>query len=222
MNVSSIISLSRDQTATPIWQITDEKYLEKLNIVYKELFSRLSTASKKYTRQSYTTDIVANQTEYILPTHSDTQTGIKLVLDVFYKGEKIKIYDTDRRFTEEVNEDKTPYWVIRDWSIFIYPIPTENIINWLRVEWKYIPLDLLITDTDSEIKLSVEYHNILLKGLNAAIFGEKQIYDKQQLWQGYYNADIQNMIIEWGSENEDWYVDEEDPMWYQTSLYFMP
>lgn len=222
MDVSSIITLSRHQTATPIWQVTDERYLEKLNIVYKELFSKLATASKKYTRQTYSTDVVANQTEYILPSHTEDQTGIKLIMDVFYNGEKINIFDSDRRITETESDYKPPYWVVRDWSIFIYPTPTENITNWLRIEWKYIPLDLQLTDTDSEIKLSVEYHDILVKWLNAAIFGEKQIYDKQQLWKWYYEADIQNMIVEWGSEREDWYVDMEDELWYQTSLHFMP
>ena len=222
MDVSSIITLSRKQTATSIWQITDEKYLESLNIVYRELFSKLATASKKYTRETYTTDVIKDQVEYVLPIRWWTKTGIKLVLDVFYKWEKIKIFDSDRRHFEEENGDKPTYWVVRDWSIFIYPRPTEDITAWLRVEWKYIPLDLSLTDTNDNIKLPVEYHNILVEWLNAAIFGEKQIYDKQQLWKWYYEMDIQNMIYEWGSENEDWYEDMEDPFGYYTSLNFMP
>lgn len=222
MDVSTIIDTSRRQTATSIWQIDNDKYLELLNTVYKELFSKLSVASKKYTWQSYTTDIVATQTEYILPTHSDSQTGIKLLLDVFYKWEKINIFDSNRKYSDDLHNGLTPYWVVRDWSIFIYPTPEENVSWWLRIEWKYIPLDLLLTDTEDNIKLPVEYHNILVKWLNAAAFGEKQIYDKQQLWEWYYNIDIQNMIYEWWSENEDWYVDMEDSFGYYTSLNFMP
>jgi hypothetical protein len=44
--------------------------------VYKDIFSSLFTDSKKYTWQTYKTDIVANQSEYILPNPtSDTDNG---------------------------------------------------------------------------------------------------------------------------------------------------
>ena len=59
MDVSTIINLSRKQTNTPISQISDSDYLNYLNITYKDIFSRLAVNSKKYTRQSYTTNIVA-------------------------------------------------------------------------------------------------------------------------------------------------------------------
>lgn len=74
MDVSTIIDLSRKQTATPIGQISNDDYLKYLNIIYKDIFSRLAVNSKKYTRQSYTTDIVAGQSEYVIPQPSDTQT----------------------------------------------------------------------------------------------------------------------------------------------------
>jgi hypothetical protein len=44
-------------------------------------------------------------------------------------------------------------------------------------------MDLILTNTSDEIKLPAEYHNILVKGLNSLVFGEKQIFDKQQLWE---------------------------------------
>lgn len=208
MDVSTIISLSRKQTATTVWQISDTDYLIYLNIIYKDIFSRLSTASKKYTRQTYTTDVVADQTEYTIPTPVSTQTWLKLVLDVFYKWEKIKIYDSDIRNHETVAEYVKPYGILRDGSIFIYPTPTENIEWWLRMEWKYIPLDLELTDTETYIKLPAEYHNVLVKWLNHLVFGEKQIFDKQQLRENAYLWAIQQIMIEWSFENESGYIVE--------------
>jgi len=205
MDVSTIISLSRKQTATTTWQISDNDYLTYLNIVYKDIFSRLSTASKKYTRQTYTTDVVADQTEYTIPAPVSTQTWLKLVLDVFYKWDKISIFDSDIRDTETEKEYKKPYGILRDWSIFIYPTPKENIEWWLRMEWKYIPLDLELTDTDWYIKLPAEYHNVIVKWLNALIFGEKQVFDKQQLWENAYLWAIQQIMTEWSFENESAY-----------------
>lgn len=210
MDVSTIISLSRKQTSTTTWQISDNDYLTYLNIVYKDIFSRLSTASKKYTWQTYVTDVVADQTEYTIPAPVSNQTWLKLVLDVFYKGEKIHIFDSDIRDTEKEKEYRKPYGIIRDWSIFIYPTPKENIEWWLRMEWKYIPLDLELTDTDGYIKLPAEYHNVLVKWLNGLIFGEKQVFDKQQLRENYYLTAVQQIMTEWSLENESGY-NAEDP-----------
>ena len=83
MDVSTIIAISRKQTATPAGQIADEDYLTYLNVVYKEIFSRLVVNSKKYARQSFTTEVNAGQAEYILPQPGEDSTGLKLVLAAF-------------------------------------------------------------------------------------------------------------------------------------------
>lgn len=83
MDVSTIITLSRDQTGTPAGQIADGDYLTYLNVVYKEIFSRLAVNSKKYARQSFDTEVHAGQSEYILPQPGEDSTGLKLVLAAF-------------------------------------------------------------------------------------------------------------------------------------------
>ena len=218
MDVSTIITLSRNQTNTPAGQISDADYLRYLNITYKDIFSRLSVNSKKYTRQSYTTDIVAWQSEYVIPQPSDTQTWLKLVLDCFYKHEnkdkRIPIYDASINTDYEINKNDAPYWVLRDGSIFIYPTPTTSIANWLRLEWKYIPLDLQLTNTSEDIKLAPEYHNILVKGMNSLVFWEKQVFDKQQLREWYYLQAINQMQTEWCFDNESWYQVIDPYLWF--------
>ena len=218
MDVSTIITLSRNQTWTSASQISDTDYLRYLNIIYNDIFSRLSVNSKKYTWQSYTTDVIAWQQEYIIPQPSDTQTWLKLILDCFYKHEwkdkRIPLYDASINIDYEINKNKKPYWILRDGSIFIYPIPEEDIEWWLRLEWKYIPLDLELTSTQADIKLAPEYHNILVKWLNHLVFGDKQVYDKQQLRESYYLQAIQQMQTEWCFENESFYHVEDAYLWF--------
>lgn len=218
MDVSTIINLSRKQTNTSAGQISDTDYLNYLNITYKDIFSRLSVNSKKYTWQSYTTDVVAWQQEYIIPQPSNTQTWLKLVLDCFYihewKDKRIPIYDASINIDYETNKNKKPYGVLRDGSIFIYPVPEEDIEWGLRLEWKYIPLDLALTNTSDEIKLAPEYHNILVKWLNSLVFGEKQVFDKQQLREGYYLQAIQQMQTEWCFDNESGYQVIDPYLWF--------
>lgn len=216
MDVSTIIDLSRKQTSTTTGQISDNDYLKYLNIVYKEIFSRLSVNSKKYTWQRFNTPTVAWQSEYILPQPWDDETWIKLVLKAYLDGKEIPLYDTSLYDKESDLTDpkwnEQPYWILRDGSIFLVPIPKEA---WeLILEWKYIPLDLTLTNTSDEIKLAPEYHNILVKGLNSLVFGEKQIFDKQQLREWNYNQAIQQMQTEWSFEMESAYHVEDPYLWF--------
>lgn len=218
MDVATIINLSRKQTGTSAWQISDTDYVNYFNIVYKDVFNRLSVNSRKYTWQSYLTDIVKWQAEYILPkpVSDEWNWGIQLVLDVFYKQKKIPIYDTSLYDSnkELTDKNKKPYCIIRDGSVFIIPIPDEDIEAWLYIEWKYVPVDLDITATNDDIKLSPEYHNILVKWLNSFVFGEKQVFDKQQLWESYYLQAVEQMKVEWCFENESAYHVIDPYLWF--------
>ena len=149
-----------------------------------------------------------------MPRPDSSSTWLKLVLKVFYNNKDIPIYDTSIYENEKDLTDKNnkPYSILRDWSIFLIPIPDKD---WeLRIEWKYIPMDLLLTDTAEEIKLAPEYHNILVKWLNSLVFGEKQIFDKQQLREWYYQQWIKQIQVEWSMENESAYHFEDPYLWF--------
>lgn len=216
MDVSTIITLSRDQTWTPAWQIADSDYLTYLNIIYKDIFSRLSVNSKKYAWDYFNTQVNAWQDEYILPKPSEDSTGIKLVLTAFLDGKKLPLYDSSLYTSEQDIVDphfhEHPYAILRDGSIFLVPIPKKD--GYLHIEWKYIPLDLELTTDSDEIKLPHEYHNIMVKGLNSLIFWAKQVYDKQQLWEWYYRDGIQQIQTEWCFENESAYHVEDAYLWF--------
>jgi hypothetical protein len=85
MDVSAIIAKSRIQTNTSAGQKSDALMLQDLNIVYKEIFSRLAVKSKKYTWQTYRVNSVANQNEYTIPSPTVSDTGIKRLLNVNVK-----------------------------------------------------------------------------------------------------------------------------------------
>lgn len=203
MDVAKLISLSRRITNTSSWQITDANYLDYVNIIYQDIFARLANKEEKYTRNEFKTDVVINQNEYILPAFSAwTSTGLKKVLVVYlYDTEdaeykKLGMYD-ERGLTiypsEYDNTDK-PFYIKQDWSIFIYPTPTENITDWIKIVWTYIPLDLTTSSTETDIKLPREYHNIMLYGINMYVFMEKQLFDKSELNEVKYSNKLAQML----------------------------
>lgn len=211
MDVSAIIAKSRIQTNTSVGQKDDVLMLQDLNIVYKEIFSRLAVKSKKYTWQTYRVNSVANQNEYTIPSPTVSDTGIKRLLNVNVKYSSdwdyipCKMYDTSTKVDSSYENENIPYCIVRDGSIFIYPAISEVITDAIVIEWQYIPIDLETTTESANIKLASEYHDILLAGLNMWNFGDKQLFDKQGIQKQMFEEWIARMLQEWAMDIESWY-----------------
>ena len=207
MDVSKIISISRKQTNTSIWQISDADYLDYLNIIYKDVFSRLSVNAKKYTRQSYSSSLVVNQSEYNYPIPAVSDTWLKSILNVYVNywdwEKEAKIYNSNIDWIYEYDNKENPIVVVRDNSLFLYPKPTTA--GTFRVEWKYIPIDLALATESANIKLTSEYHDILIHWVNGYVFWEKQLFDKQWLQRQMFEEWMQRMKDEWAMETESSY-----------------
>lgn len=211
MDVSAAIALSRRQTGhTTTWQVSDLVYVEYYNIAQKEIFSRLTMIDNRYTWQQYTVDTVANQAEYTMPLPSSTKTWLKRILDVYLKDsaweyEKIKSIDVDGIEEDEQYYTNTsqPFYSPRDGSIFIYPIPTTAVTQWLKCTWTYIPLDVTIATTSADVKLPEEYHPIIIKGMNMWVFDEKRLLNDKMEAKNEYELGIKNMKVE-STRYEDW------------------
>ena len=215
MDVSSIIAKSRTQTGTTVWQKTDVKMLEDLNLVYQEIFSRLNAISKKYTWQTYRSTTIAGQSEYKIPVADSVETGLKRVLNVMVKYKssedyrQCKMYDSSTRIDSLYVDSENPYCIVRDDSVFIYPAPTEVVTDWVVAEWQYQPFNLELTTESKYIKLKSEHHDILIAGLNARTFGDKQLFDKQAQSKALFEEWMKRMEREWWMDMESWYISEE-------------
>ena len=227
MDVSVIIAKSRVQTNTSVGQKSDALMLADLNIVYKEIFSRLSAKSKKYTWQTYKVNSVANQNEYTIPEPAVSDTGIKRILDVKVRYSESKDYVPCKIYNKSVQIDslygdkENPYIIDRDGSIFLYPAVSSVVTDAIIVDGQYIPLDLELTTTSANIKLSLEYHDILISGLHMWNFADKQLFDKKALAKQEYEEGIARMIDEWWQNIESGYEQDNNEV-INTSNEFLP
>lgn len=220
MDVSVIIAKSRVQTNTSVGQKSDALMLADLNTVYKEIFSRLSSKSKKYTWQTYKVNTVANINEYQIPKRWTldslwaTIAWLKRVLNIQVKYSSdwdyvpCKQYDTSMWVDSEYTDINNPYCIVRDGSIFLYPAVSSVITDGLVIEWQYIPLDLTLATASTSIKLPVEYHDLLVIGLNMWTFWDKQLFDKQSIQKNLFEEGMIRIIQEWGMDIENWYTEE--------------
>jgi len=182
MSVLNIINKARRLTYTDISQYTNTEWLEDLNEVYADLVTDIiQDVNEDYFYDEFTTDLVQWQYEYQFQAPTATTTGMNKVKELFvnyWAWYKEASQVVNLQFPADylaVNQDKEhPIFTIKDNSVFLYPTPTQSINEWLKANVTIIPRDLLLTDTDTDIKIQRQYHKLLFFGLLPYVY--------QQIW----------------------------------------
>lgn len=214
MDLSAIFSMARD-----LWYVsnvdkyTDANLLKYANVVYHQLENKIvSDVNEDYFYEIWTTDLVAWQNEYTFEPSTATAQGMK-------KLERLEIkWSVDDDYFKEVNPWTTnntwyatdelevkldklnAFFQIRDSSIFIFPKPTENVNNGLRLTSIVNLVDLTVNDTEilifpqhSELR---QYHPIIAFWIVPFIFRIQGKPNDAQIAQNYYEIESQKMIKE--------------------------
>ena len=192
MDVSDIIWLARTLTHTDSTQVPDATAIDYLNIIYFKFANRIITEiDEDYFWETFTTDTVVDQSEYVLPIASSTaewavkinRVEIKYDSTVDYNtvaaADTLSNFDKSEWFLKANKSQDNPIYDVRDWSIFIYPAPDEAVTTWLKINVINTLKDLLTTDVETAIfpwsqELRI-YHDIL------AIWMKQYIYSSQGL-----------------------------------------
>jgi len=164
MDVSNIIALARTLTHTNDQQVGDTQALEYLNIIYNKIANRIITQiDEDYFWDEFLTTPVIDQNEYTFQWASATTSGMKKITRVEMKWSDWDSYSklvsadtlssysrTTDYLTENISTDEW-FFDVKDWSLFIYPAPTEAVSNWLKVQAVITLPDLLTTDVEAAI-----------------------------------------------------------------------
>lgn len=213
MDAPAIFTMARELTDTSSTDYPDTRLLPFLNQVKNDLFSYLITwAWEKWNWDEWTTDSVVWQSEYVLPeAASDTEWNLKInsVL-INYNGETYDDGSLKYIRAKEVNPEwlrnpwnfyrnkqskNKPIFYIADKSIFIAPTPVIQdwaITNGIQIKWIKTIVDYTVTTTESNIKIPLYLHDVLVQGLlpyihrsewrkDDASFEEKKYEDKRDL-----------------------------------------
>mgnify|MGYP003581758195 CR=1 FL=1 len=216
MKVADLIKQSRIQTNTSTGQVSDAEYLERLNIVQDNIFSKLGTVNKLYAWTFYTSDSVAYQNEYTLARETIDPSGsypkLKRLLRVFvdYKDgyKKAKVYTEAPFDVLDYKDYNNPIAINMDDSFFIYPAPYQSKADAIRIEGTYIPYPLELTDEDEDIKLAREYHDLYIYGMNKFAFASKQLFDKEWLMEQKYQFRLEQLLREWARDIDSAYMEQ--------------
>ena len=229
MTVSNIIDLARALTHTTSTQITDTQALTYLNIAYHDIENSITTeVTEDFFWDTFTTDLVSDQNEYILPVASATANWVRKVSDASIKWTndyteyvKLKSDSTNNSsYTLDQLKSKQPIWnwfyELREWSVFIYPQPSNSITNWLKLNVILALKDL--TSSDAETLIFPNQSTLRQFHYTLAIWMKQYIYSQQrEFWEKdnamqEYNMEKQKIIKHLQGRNNapvEWYL----PLW---------
>lgn len=210
MNVSTIFTNTRLKTWYWTSQISDANALILLNEVYRDLINLIKTKINEwyfYYRWSDDTNITDNR--YSLNRRTSTQPWLSKLLwisikynitDQYYtkikKQENIWTLDYDLDWYKTNQPNWNPFFCILWDYIHIFPIPTQVVTSWIYFYWISDPIDLLTTSTSDDIKIPIEWHELLVIWLVYKFYEVNKVIDKMTEFMQKYEALKINML-EW-------------------------
>lgn len=159
-----------------------------------------------------TTNLVANQQDYSIPA-SEKVLKLKRV-EVTYDGStwyKVSPFDVNERGeatdTTTISNDFStgePYYDVQANSIFLYPIPTSNVTNGLKIWWTREIDEFTTGDTTQEPGIDEPFHRML--SIGAALDWEmsRKPGGKRAQWlQGMLQDYETRLVRYYGSKQQD-------------------
>jgi len=211
MDVNSVIELSRDITHTDDIQITDTKALRYLNIVYHTIANRIiEDINEDYFWDVFTTDTILNQNEYTFNEATATTNWMNKIQRVEVKWKSTDEFSTlieadtlasyktsEWRINNKLSTDEW-FFDIKDWSIFIYPAPTEAVEAWMRVQSTITLQDLVLWGAESTIFPRNSdlrgYHQILSVWMKQYIYSQQGLTNEKNDSINEFNQKLTQMI----------------------------
>lgn len=213
MNVADFIEKVRNDTHTSEYQVTDTKILDFINEVRNDVVNDIITRINEDFFRDVLTIQWSTQTdvnEYSLRECTSTKAWVKKINSVeikWHEDSPFQLLDHRKNTSTNLTMDElnalpesAGFFDIKDNSIFIYPAPKEQVLNWIRMQAVVSLLDLTLAWTEadffpwhSELR---EYLNVLVYWVDARVFRAKRYQSEAQEAEVQYNNRRREMLIE--------------------------
>lgn len=167
MLVSQIFSYSRARTNTNSVTSPDATLFLYLNERHRQLMLAIQNAREDYSGEISTTDLIAGQQEYPLP---DESMKIKRVEAKFdgtnwtpcpeFDNNERKDRASDEATVAQDFASSSPRVDLFDKSLFLFPIPSQDVTDGLKLWHFRRPQDIAVTNVSPEAPK--EYHMYLV------------------------------------------------------------
>ena len=148
--------------------------LQFVNLAYHHAEERIrNEINEEYFYDYFTTSTVATQNEYVLPVPASNTVGILKPISVGIKWNDTTdqyspvrpytakgLYNTDE-YTQVNQSQGNPFYIVKDYSVFIYPAPITAVLWGLRVHASTNLVDLQAGQAESYVKIPRNLHEAI-------------------------------------------------------------
>ncbi len=215
MDVSAIYTLARTLTYTDSTQMPDATLQTFANIVYHDLENVIvSQVNEDFFYQEWTADTVVDQREYVYPVKSGTTAGLKKLLWVSVKyastdteytklrESKLSNNDTDLGYYRDWQPSGDPFFIIGDYSVFIYPDPEEAVTNGIKLYWVANLGDIATGGNEVSVKLPIEHHEKIAVGMMQYIYQARWLLNEATSAYNLYNQKKIDLVNDLSDRNK--------------------
>lgn len=163
-NTQEALAYARDLTNSTSVSFTDAFALPHLIEAGKKWVKAMLKKAPTYFWTWGWTNTVIGQSEYTIDTFTFPDTTTRDITSVDRVSVKYsatgKYYQLEKRDFHSLEDDienysdysGTPFYFIRDKSVFVFPAPTGVVTGWVKIYGNYRPLDLVISTDNTQIK----------------------------------------------------------------------
>lgn len=205
LTIADRITRAKRLTFTDDGQYSDAEWLIDINEIYQKICGALiNRVDEDFFLEIVKQDATNGINEYVIENiqylsgdivkiDKVSKIGIKYnTTDIYYHTAKYTAPSDlvkDDTYYETSIPQGYPIFTIRDKSIFIYPKPDTTIVEGLKLNCIYRPIDLLSTDTEDAIKLPRQYNDLLDIGMKQFVYtAQNKINEKNDAISEFNNA----------------------------------
>lgn len=216
-----LIDRARRLWYVDIYQYTDAQAEEDMNIVQEDIANTIITEVwEDFFWDIFTTDLVQNQNEYTLPSNMYKLNWVSILwssASTEYTKLDTKYPYTEARDISTYENTWDKFYYIADWSVFIYPKPTENIVWWLKLYWIKEINNITKTSAETDIlnwRIPTKFHYLIAHWMLEYIYQQRGMLNEANVARNKYLAersklveylwDRLDVILVWSNPNLDY------------------
>lgn len=201
--------MSRLNTGTTSTNLVDATLLTITNVTYRDLINTIvSRVNEDFFYDEWQSDTIANQREYTFPVRTASVAWLKKLISVgikyattddYYRittPTKFSNLTSDPTYYVENQTNTEPFFTVADKSVFIYPVPTTGITNWLYLYWISDPIELQAAATEAQIKIPVDFHQLIVLGNEYRIYKSRALQNDATRAYNEYVVEVNKMCTQ--------------------------
>lgn len=177
-----------------------------MNVRYRRIITAITGKVQDFFWTWGDANTTTTQSEYEIGKFTFTDTFTRDIISVdgvsikyktgqdFTKLEKGDFSSLDYDFSRYTTWTGTPFYFVRDTSIFVAPNALEAVTGGLRVYGNYRPLDLTLSASTTEIKIPLLYTYVIAEGMCADYWMSQGKYDVANVFEARFEAGLQKIV----------------------------